>query len=215
LRTERDPLPVPIHLENLDLNFLADLDDLARMIDVVPRELAYVDQSVYPLKVHERPEVDEVRDRARDDVALLERSEDAMTLLLTLLLEYRPTAQDHVVPASVELYYFALQALAHKRVEVPDTPDVHQARWQESPETDVYDETALDYLDDRPFDRALVLVGLLDALPSLLEGRPLSREDQAPVRVLLLQNQGLYVLPELHDLLRVHTLADGELVGGD
>src|SRR3712207_5565799 len=98
------------------------------MVDVVPRELAYVNQTIYPLKVNERPEVDEVRDRPRDDVALLERREDAVTLLLALLLEYRPAAQDHVVPASVELYDLTLQALTHKRVEVPDAPDIHEAR---------------------------------------------------------------------------------------
>jgi hypothetical protein len=67
----------------------------------------------------------------------------------------------------------------------------------------------------RFLDGALLVVGVLDAVPGPLERRPLGREDQTPVGVLLLQDQSLDALPELDDLLGVCPLADAELVGGD
>ena len=73
----------------------------------------------------------------------------------------------------------------------------------------------LDHLDDGALDGALVLVRLLDALPRLLEGRALGGEDQTTVLVFFLEDEGLDVLAELDDLVRVDALADGELVGGD
>ena len=103
-----------------------------------------------------------------------------------ILLEDGPSGQHHVVAAPVELDDLALQPLAHERVQVPDAPDVHQARGQEPAQTDVYDKTALDHLDNRTLDGTLVGVSLLDAVPRLLESGPLGREDQTPVRVFFL-----------------------------
>ena len=39
LETERDPLPVPVDVEDLHADRLADLEHLGRMVDVAPREL--------------------------------------------------------------------------------------------------------------------------------------------------------------------------------
>src|SRR5215213_4518942 len=138
-----------------------------------------------------------------------------MSLLLALLFEDRPPAQDHVVPAPVELDDLTLQTLAHKRVEVPHAPDVHEARRQEAPEPDVQNETALNHFDHRALDGTLIGVGLLYAVPRLLKGRSLGRENESAIRVLLLEDQSLYVLADLYDLLRVRTLADRKLVRWD
>src|SRR3712207_2367728 len=101
------------------------------------------------------------------------------------------------------------------RSQVPDAPDIHEARWEEAAQADVQYQAALDDLDDRALDGAPLVVGILDAVPGPLECRSLGREDQTPVGVLLLQDQRLDTLPELDDLLRVGSLADGQLVRGD
>jgi hypothetical protein len=174
-----------------------------------------VDQAVYPVEVHERPEVHQVRDGAMDDHTLLQRVEDALALLLALLLEDRASGEDDVVAAPVELDNLALQLLAQERLEVPHAPDIHEARREEAAQADVQDQAALDNLDDRAFDGAPLVVGVLDAVPGPLERRTFGREDQPPVGVLLLQDERLDALPELDHLLRVGPLADGELVRGD
>src|SRR5215212_269364 len=164
------------------------------MVHVVPGELGDVHETVYAIQVHERAEVHEVRDGTRDDIALLQGCKDAVPLLLALLLKDRPSRQHYVVPAPVELDDLTLQTLAHEGVQVQAT---------------------LYHLDNRALDRTLLGVSLLYTVPRLLEGGALGREDQTPIRILFLEDQRLYVLPELHNLLRVCPLADGELVSGD
>ena len=179
------------------------------MVDVLPTEFGDVDQAVYTFEVYEGPEVHEVGDGALDDHALFQRGQDALALLLALLLEDGAPGQNDVVTAPVQLDYLALELLAEEGVEVPDAPDVYQARWQEAAQPDVEDQAPLHDLDDGTLDGALVVVGLLDAVPGPLEGGTLGREDQTPVGVLLLHDERFEVLAELDDVVRVGTLADG------
>src|SRR4028118_574071 len=168
-----------------------------------------VDQAVYALEVDESAEVHEVRDGALDDLALLGRCEDLLALLLALLLEHGAAREHHVVARAVELDDLALEFLPEKALQVPDAPDVHQARRQEAAQADVQDQTALDDLDDRALDGALLVVGLLDPVPRPLEGGALGREDEPPVRVLLLEHQGFWALAEVDHVVRIGALTDG------
>ena len=49
-----------------------------------------------------------------------------------------------------------------------------------------------------PVHRLAALEGVLDALPRLLEPGPLLAEDETPVGVLLLHDQGVDLLAQLH-----------------
>jgi hypothetical protein len=69
LETQRDALAVAVDVEHLDLDGLADLEDLGRVVDVRPGKLGDVDQAVDAVEVDEGAEVDDVRDLALDDVA--------------------------------------------------------------------------------------------------------------------------------------------------
>ena len=53
LETERDALTLQIDVENLDLDLVADLDDLGGMVDMVPGKLGDVNQTVDAAQVHE------------------------------------------------------------------------------------------------------------------------------------------------------------------
>ena len=57
LETEGDTLAVEVDVENLNLDLLADLDDLGGMVDMVPGELGDVDQAVDATEVDECAEV--------------------------------------------------------------------------------------------------------------------------------------------------------------
>ena len=72
LEAERDALAVAVDVEDLDLDRLADLEDLGRMVDVAPGDLGDVDQAVDALEVDEGAEVDDVGDLALDDLAGLQ-----------------------------------------------------------------------------------------------------------------------------------------------
>ena len=93
LEAQGDALAVAVDVEHLDLHGVADREDLARVVDVRPRELGDVDQAVDAVEVDERAEVDDVRDLALDDQARLQAVEDLLALLLALLLEHRAAAR--------------------------------------------------------------------------------------------------------------------------
>ena len=59
LQRERHSLPLQVDVEHLDLDLLANGDDLARMIDVLPRELGDVHEAVHTAEIDERAEVDD------------------------------------------------------------------------------------------------------------------------------------------------------------
>jgi hypothetical protein len=153
LEAQRDALAVAVDVEHLDLHGVADVEDLARVVDVRPRELGDVDEAVDAVEVDERAEVDDVRDLALDDHARLQLVEDLLALLLALLLEHRAAAEDDVVARAVELDDLGLDLRAHVLVEVGHAADVDQRGGQEAAHPEVDDEAALDDLDDGALDR--------------------------------------------------------------
>ena len=159
LEAERDALAVAVDVEHLDLDRLADLEHLGRVVDVRPRELGDVDQAVHAVEVDERAEVDDVRDLALDHVAGLKLVEDLLALLLALLLEHGAAREHDVVARAVELDHLRAQLLAEELVEVLHAADVDERRRQEAAHAEVEDQTALDDLDHAAVDRLAGLGG--------------------------------------------------------
>jgi hypothetical protein len=162
LEAQGDPLPVAVDVEHLDLHGVPDGEDLRRVVDVRPRELGDVDQAVDAVQVHERAEVDDVRDLALDDEAGLQPLQDRLALLLALLLEHGAPREHDVVARAVELDDLALDVRAEVLVEVRDAADVDQRGGQEAAHPEIDDEAALDHLDDAADDGLAGLGGRLD-----------------------------------------------------
>ena len=215
LETEGDALAVAVDVQDLDLDRLADRQDLARVVDVRPRELGDVDQAVDAVEVHERAEVDDVRDLALDDEARLQALQDRLTLLLALLLEDRAARQDDVIARAIKLYNFGLDRLTEVLVQVRHPADVHQRGGQEAAHPEVDDQAALDDLDHSAVDGLAGLGGALDLAPGALEAGALLGQDQATVLILLGEDESVDLFAELHLLVGIDRLADRELVVGD
>jgi hypothetical protein len=64
LERQRDALAVHVDVEDLDGDLLADLDNLGRVVDVLPGQLGDVHQTVDAAEVDERAEVDDRGDDA-------------------------------------------------------------------------------------------------------------------------------------------------------
>ena len=132
LEAERDALALAVDVEHLDLDRLADLEHLGRVVHVAPGELRDVDQAVHPVEVDEGAEVDDVGDLPLDHVAGVEVVEDLLALLLALLLEHGAPGEDDVVARAVELDDLGEELLAHELVEILHAADVHERRRQEA-----------------------------------------------------------------------------------
>ena len=100
-------------------------------------------------------------------------------------------------------------------MQVADAAQVDERRGQEAAQADVEDQAALDDLDDGTGDRLAGAHDLLDPAPGALVLRALLGQDQAAFLVLLLQDERLDLVADLHDLVRVDVVADRELLARD
>ncbi len=126
LQRQRDALPLKVHVEDLDLDLLADLDYLARVIHVLPRQLRDMHEAIYSAQVNERPEVHDGGHGALSPLPLLEGLQELLAPLALRLLQERSARQHDVVAVPVELDNLGLDLLAHVRMQVPDPTEVDQ-----------------------------------------------------------------------------------------
>src|SRR5699024_8879388 len=215
LEREGHALAVQVDVEHLDRDLLAHLDDLGRVVDVLPGQLGDVDEAVDPAEVDRRTEVDDRGHDALADLALLQLVQELGADRGLGLLEPRTAREDDVVAVLVQLDDLGLELLTHVGLQVADATHLHQRGGEEATETDVEDEAALDDLDDGAGDGLVLLLEVLDGAPGALVLGALLGQDQAPVLVLLGEHQGLDLIAHLDHLAGVDIVLDGELAGGD
>src|SRR5581483_779734 len=148
LERQGNPLPIHVHVEHLDGDLVANLDNLGGVVDVLPRQLGHVHQAVDPAEVDERAEVDDRRHDALADLALLQLVQELGAHLGLRLLEVGPAGQHHVVAVLVQLDALGFQRPADVWLEITNPTHLDKGRGQEAAQPDVEDETALDHLDD-------------------------------------------------------------------
>src|SRR6185312_8381005 len=204
LQRQGDTLAVQINLEDLDGDFLADLDNLVRVVDVLPGQLGDVHQAVDATQVHEGTEVDDGGHDARADLALFQLVEERGAHLRLGLLEPGTAGQDHVVAVLVELDDLGFDLLADVRGQVAHAAHLNQRCGQEAAQADVEDETTLDHLDDGAGDDAVLFLDLLDVAPGALVLCALLGQDQAAFLVLLGEDQRFDVVADGNDVAGVH-----------
>jgi hypothetical protein len=185
------------------------------VVDVLPGQLRDVHEAVHAAEVDERTEVDDRRDDALADLALVQVVEELVRDLGLGLLEPGAARQHHVVAVLVELDDLGLDLLAEVRLQVADAAQLDERRGQEAAQADVEDEAALDDLDDGAGDDAVLLLDLLDRAPGALVLRALLGQDQAAFLVLLLEDEGFDLVADLDDLVGVDVVLDGQLARGD
>src|SRR3954452_11254402 len=215
LQRQRDPLAVHVDVEHLDGDLVTDGHDLARVVDVLPRQFGDVHEAVHTAEVDERTEVDDRGHDALADLALLELRQEAVAHFGLRLLEPGAAREHDVVAVLVELDDLRLERLADVRLEVTHAAHLHQRGRQEAAEADVEDQAALDDLDHGALDDAVLFLDLLDGAPGALVLGALLGQDQPAFLVLLLEDQGLDLVADVDDVVGVDVVLDRQLTRGD
>jgi hypothetical protein len=173
-----------------------------------------VHEAVHAAEVDERTEVDDRRDDALADLALVQVVEERGARLGLRLLEQGAAREDDVVAVLVELEDLGLDLLAEVRREVADAAQLDERRGQEAAQADVDDEATLDDLDDLTGDDAVVLLDLLDVAPgALVLARFLDRIRRPSLSSFW--DEGFDLVADLDDLVGVDVVLDGQLARGD
>lgn len=137
LEGQGDALTIEVNVEHLDGNLVADLDNLGRVVDVLPRQLGNVDQAVNAAQINECTEVDDGGHDAFANLALLELGQEGFAHFGLGLFEVLTTGEHHIVAVLVELEDLGLDGLANVRGQVADATHFDQGCRQEASQTDV------------------------------------------------------------------------------
>ena len=171
------------------------------------------DDLIDAAKIDECAEVDDGRDDAFANLALLELREEGLANLGLGLLEVLTTGQNHIVAVLVELEHLGLDLLADVRREIAHAAHLDKGGRKEAAQADVDDQAALDGLDDGALDDAVVFLDLLDVAPGALVLGALLGQDETPFLVFLRDDKGFDGVADLDDIIRIDVLLDGKFAG--
>src|SRR5699024_906157 len=188
---------------------------LSRVIDALPGQCGDVDEAVDTTEIDEGAEVDDGGHDAGADLALLQGLQEVVTDRRLGLLEPGTARQAHIVAVLVELADLGLDLLADVGGEVADATHLDQRRGQGAAESEVVDQSGLADFDGGAAHNAVVYLALLDVDPGALVLSALLREHETAFLVLLLENEGLDLVPDLVDFAGIDIVLDGQLAGED
>ena len=182
---QRDPLAIPVDVENLDVELLADRSDLRRVSNPTPGHVGDVEQAIHAAQVDEGSEVRNVLHHARADLSDLQLGLQQLTLVGSLRLEDHPPRDDDVPAPLVELQDHEVVLVADQIVDVGHTPERDLRAGKECVDPHQVDcHAAFDLPLQHTGNRTVVIVRVLDLLPHTQEVGFLFRQDHDPFGVL-------------------------------
>lgn len=125
LEAEGNTLFFLVHVQNDDIDGLADVEEFGRVIDAAPRHVGDVEKSVHALEIDEGTEVGDVLDRAGDLVADFDTGEEGLAELGALGFDDFAAGNDDVFTVVVDFNDFEFVNVADVFVEVLRWDDVH------------------------------------------------------------------------------------------
>src|ERR1700674_5580105 len=185
LHAERDAVGLVVDLDDLDLDGLADRQNLGRMIDPAPGDIGDVQQPVDAAEIDERTVIGDVLDDAVDDLTLFEILHQFLALFGAGLFQNRAARHHDVAAAAVHFEDLERLGIVHQRRDVGDRADVDLRTRQERDRAVKIDgEAALDLVEDDAVYLFVVVEGLLELAPAFLAARLVTRQHALAERIL-------------------------------
>ena len=194
---QADPATLVVDVDDLGLDLLADVVAGLGVVDLVPGELALVDEAVDAAEVDEHAERRDRADRAGDLLADLQAAEQLVPLLASLFVERDLLGQDQAVRLAVDLQDLEPELAADERLQLlgdllgrvarlvvlrPAREVDDLADRDEAADAAVDDEATLVVVDDRGLDDDARLELLLHRAPLALEPCATKRQDDVALR---------------------------------
>src|ERR1043166_5223773 len=208
LQGARKALALPVDVENLDLELLADLHHLARVRHAAVAHVGDVQQAVDAAEIDERAEVGDVLDDALAHLIDRQLLHQHVALRLALGLEQHAARDDDVATPLVQLDDLELEALAEQLVDVRDATQRDLAAGQECIHAhQIDDDAAFDFLDQRTGDAFVLFMRFADPLPHAHEVGLLLRQDDGAFLILEMLEED-FDLVAFFEALRILELVD-------
>ena len=195
LEPERDPLSLPVDVEHLDVQLLANAHHVGGVSHPPPRHVRDVQQPVQSAQIDESAEIGDVLDDARPHLAHQQFLDQGLALLAALgLQDHAPRHHDVATPL-IQLDDLEVVDVADQVLDVghPAQGDL-RAREEGVHAHEIHGHAALDLANQRALDRRPALVRFADLFPDPKEVGLLLRQDHHPVVVLEALEQDLHLV---------------------
>ena len=178
LHAERNALGLRIEADHLNLDALADLQGVGRVVDAPPGDIGDVEQAVDAAQIDEGAVIGNVLDDTLEHLAFVQIGDQLVALLGAGIFE-DGAARDHDIAAPA-VHFQNLERLfgADQRRDIAHRANIHLAARQERHGAiEIDGEAALDAAEDDTTDALAVLIGFFEFFPGLFAARALAAED--------------------------------------
>jgi hypothetical protein len=127
LHAERDSLRLRVEADDLNLDVLADVQSLGRVVDAAPGDIGDVQQPVDAAEIDKGAVVGDVLDDAVEDLPLLQAGDELRALLGAALLQHGTARHDDVAARAVHLENLEGLRRSQQRGDVAHRSDVDLA----------------------------------------------------------------------------------------
>ncbi len=156
LQTQGNAVALAVKLQHLDVDLIANIDDLRRMLDALPGHIGDVQETVHAAQIDECAVICEVLDDTFDLLAFLQRFQQSFALGAVFGFQDATTGNDNVVALLVELDDLEFEFLAFQVSGITYWTDINQGTWQERTDAvNVDSEAALNLTVDNALDHFL------------------------------------------------------------
>src|SRR5579863_5051957 len=185
LHAERDAVGLVVDLDDLDLDGLADGQDLGRVIDPSPGYIGDMQEAVDAAEINERPVIGDVLDDAVDDLTLFEVLHQLLALFGAGLFQNRAARHHDVAAAAIHLEDLERLGVVHQGGDIANRADIDLRTRQEGHRAiEIDGEAALDLIEDDAVHLLIVVEGLLELAPAFLAARLVARQHGFAERIL-------------------------------
>src|SRR5574344_1862717 len=169
LQAQRHTSTLAVELQNLNSDFVANVDDFGRMLDALPSHVSDVQQTVNTAQIDECAVVGQVLDDTLHFLAFLQVGQQAVTLRGVFGFDHGTTRNDNVVALLIQLDHFELKLFAFQVSGVTHRTHIDQRTWQERANGVHFDsEATLDLAIDQTNNGSLFFVSLFQLQPSFV-----------------------------------------------
>src|SRR5579859_6108501 len=216
LKAERDAQLFRIILQDLYLDLIAHVDQVARMRKPAPGHVSDMQQAVNAAQINESAVVGEVLDRSGHDGALGQVLQRFAALGSDFFIQDGLARNHDVAALLVQLDDADVNLVALQRLQIPHRVHVHLRTGHEGFHADIDRDAALHTLNDRSLDAFLGMVGLFNVLPHPHALRALVRQQHGAFFVLAALHHDFNFLArlELHVAAGVSDFSDGHQAFG-
>ncbi|CQB86092.1 Uncharacterised protein [Chlamydia trachomatis] len=215
LKGEGDAFAIEINVENLNSDLIANLNNLGWVIDMLPRKLGNVNETVNTAEINECAEVHDGRHNAFTNLTLLKLRKEGLANFGLGFLEELTTRKYNIVAILIKLKNLSLNLLTNVWGKIANATHFNEGSWQEAAQTDVYNQAALNSLNNGTFNNAVCILDLLNITPSTLILCTLLGENKTSFLVFLSYNKGFDGVANFNNIIWINVFLDGKFTGRD